>query len=181
MIDGQKHQTSDDVFWRKDGTSFPVASCPATVHADPDRVVQTLTNLLGNAIKFSPRNSMLRVSAEVSHNEVLVAVQDHGRGIPADKLETIFERFEQVDASDSRKKGGSGLGLAISRSIVKQHGGRIWVESTPGVGSTFYFTLPAAPAPTANPNATDESALHPAIETAPIQEPAFPPERLMSV
>jgi DNA-binding NarL/FixJ family response regulator len=72
----------------------------------------------------------------------LFKVQDQGRGIPEDKLETIFERFHQVDASDSRKKGGTGLGLAICRSIVQQHGGRIWVESTLGEGSCFYFTLP---------------------------------------
>ncbi len=73
---------------------------------------------------------------------VLFTIKDQGRGIPADKLESIFERFHQVDASDSRKKGGTGLGLAICRSIVQQHGGRIWVESTLGEGSSFYFTLP---------------------------------------
>jgi signal transduction histidine kinase len=72
----------------------------------------------------------------------LFTVKDQGRGIPTDKIESIFERFHQVDASDSRKKGGTGLGLAICRSIVQQHGGRIWVESTLGEGSTFYFTLP---------------------------------------
>lgn len=73
---------------------------------------------------------------------VLFAIKDQGRGIPADKLETIFERFKQVDVSDSRRKGGTGLGLAICKSIVKQHGGHIWAESILGVGSTFYFTLP---------------------------------------
>ncbi|WP_456057579.1 sensor histidine kinase [Aerosakkonema funiforme] len=75
---------------------------------------------------------------------VLFQVKDCGRGIPAEKLETIFERFHQVDVSDSRKKGGTGLGLAICRSIVQQHGGSIWVESTLGEGSCFYFTLPIA-------------------------------------
>lgn len=73
---------------------------------------------------------------------VLFAIKDQGRGIPADKLETIFERFKQVDVSDSRRKGGTGLGLAICKNIVKQHGGHIWAESILGVGSTFYFTLP---------------------------------------
>jgi signal transduction histidine kinase len=72
----------------------------------------------------------------------LFNVKDQGRGIPTDKLESIFERFHQVDASDSRKKGGTGLGLAICRSIVQQHGGQLWVESTLGEGSSFYFTLP---------------------------------------
>ncbi|MBW4494743.1 MAG: cell wall metabolism sensor histidine kinase WalK [Oscillatoria princeps RMCB-10] len=73
---------------------------------------------------------------------LLIAVKDHGRGIPPEKLETVFERFQQVDAADSRQKGGTGLGLAISRTIVEQHGGRIWAESAPGEGSTFFLTLP---------------------------------------
>jgi two-component system, OmpR family, sensor histidine kinase VicK len=75
---------------------------------------------------------------------VLFRVKDEGRGIPREKLETIFERFVQVDASDAREKGGTGLGLAICRSIVEQHGGRVWAESEPGRGSTFYVQLPLA-------------------------------------
>ena len=77
---------------------------------------------------------------------VLFRVRDHGRGIPADKLESIFERFEQVDSSDARQKGGTGLGLAISRSIIERHGGRIWAESELGVGTTVQFTLPSVDA-----------------------------------
>jgi signal transduction histidine kinase len=73
---------------------------------------------------------------------VFFAVADDGKGIPADKLSSIFERFQQVDASDSREKGGTGLGLAICRKIVEHHGGRIWVDSELGVGSTFSFVLP---------------------------------------
>lgn len=110
--------------------------------ADPDRIIQTFTNLLDNAIKFSPEGAAVELSAKQQGTEVCFAVRDTGRGIPADKLESIFERFQQVDASDSRQKGGTGLGLAICRSIVGQHGGRIWVESTVGEGSTFFFTLP---------------------------------------
>jgi len=75
-------------------------------------------------------------------SEILITVKDQGRGIPADKLEMVFERFQQVDASDSRQKGGTGLGLAICRSIMHQHGGRIWVESVLGEGSTFFLSLP---------------------------------------
>ncbi|MEG3894563.1 ATP-binding protein [Microcoleus sp. SVA1_B6] len=75
---------------------------------------------------------------------MLFQVSDRGRGIPADKLELIFGRFQQVDASDSREKGGTGLGLAICRSIVERHGGKIWAESILGEGSTFCFTLPLA-------------------------------------
>lgn len=78
----------------------------------------------------------------MNDSQVLFQVKDQGRGIPEDKLETIFDRFQQVDASNSRNQGGTGLGLAICRSIVQQHGGNIWVESTLGHGSTFYFTLP---------------------------------------
>ncbi|MBU7583922.1 MAG: PAS domain S-box protein [Nostoc sp. TH1S01] len=117
----------------------PTTTC---VWADPDLIIQTLTNLLSNAIKFSPRNSVITLSAQPQADRVLFQVQDQGRGIPADKLDTIFERFEQVDVSDARAKGGTGLGLAISQSIVKQHGGSIWANSILGEGSTFYFTLP---------------------------------------
>lgn len=110
--------------------------------ADADRIVQTLTNLLSNAIKFSPANSTVSLSGKLQDSLITFQVKDRGRGIPEDKLETIFDRFQQVDASNSRNQGGTGLGLAICRSIVQQHGGNIWVESTLGEGSTFYFTLP---------------------------------------
>ncbi|MBE9206326.1 PAS domain S-box protein [Nostoc sp. LEGE 06077] len=120
---------------------IPTTTC---VWADPDLIIQTLTNLLSNAIKFSPHNSVITLSAQPQADWVLFQVQDQGRGIPADKLETIFERFEQVDVSDARAKGGTGLGLAICQSIIQQHGGSIWVNSTLGEGSTFYFTLPIA-------------------------------------
>jgi signal transduction histidine kinase/CheY-like chemotaxis protein len=115
----------------------------AVVRGDRDRLIQTITNLTGNAIKFSEAGGVVRVSVEQSGDIATFRVQDDGRGIPPDKLETIFEAFEQVDASDSREKGGTGLGLAISRRIVQGHGGRIWVESTVGEGSTFAFTIPA--------------------------------------
>ena len=114
------------------------------VLAHPDRIVQVLTNLLSNAIKFSDPYGTVRLSAETHGNRVRFAVSDQGRGIPPDKLETIFERFQQVDASDSRDKGGTGLGLAICRSIVQQHGGRVWAESTLGQGSMFYVELRSA-------------------------------------
>jgi len=122
-----------------------------TLHADPDRVLQALTNLISNAVKFSPAGSTVWLGAERCDGGVRFDVRDDGRGIPADKLESIFERFQQVDASDSREKGGTGLGLAICRAIVERHGGRIWVESQPGAGSTFSFVLPARhhPAPRA--------------------------------
>lgn len=109
---------------------------------DCDRILQTLTNLLSNAIKFSPSGSKVWIKVQKQESEVLFTIKDQGRGVPQDKLETIFERFQQVDATDSRKKGGTGLGLAICRHIVEQHGGRIWAKSTLGKGSSFFFTLP---------------------------------------
>jgi signal transduction histidine kinase len=113
-----------------------------TVLADSDRVVQTLVNLLANALKFSPAGSTVTVTVEEEGQYALFSVRDHGRGIPAERLQRIFERFEQVDSSDAREKGGAGLGLPIARSIVEQHGGRIWAKSLEGNGSTFNFTLP---------------------------------------
>jgi PAS domain S-box-containing protein len=118
------------------------------LYADPDRLVQVLTNLLSNAIRFSAANSAIQIQVEpLSCNDIQpqclrFAVKDEGRGIPAEKLESIFERFQQVDASDAREKSGTGLGLAICKQIIQQHGGRIWAESGLGQGSTFYFIVP---------------------------------------
>ncbi|MEA5467850.1 CheR family methyltransferase, partial [Spirulina sp. 06S082] len=111
-------------------------------YADGDRLIQVLTNLLSNAIKFSQPNSTIDLTAEHQGENVLFAIQDQGRGIPTNRLNDIFERFQQVDASDSRQKGGTGLGLAICRQIVEQHDGRIWAESILSEGSTFNFTIP---------------------------------------
>jgi two-component system, OmpR family, sensor histidine kinase VicK len=117
------------------------------VWADPDRILQTLNNLVSNAIKFSPAGSEIHLTANyLDDGEALIEVCDQGRGIPADKLEHIFDRFQQGDASDSRAMGGTGLGLAICRSIVNQHGGRIWATSVEGEGTTIHFTLPTKPA-----------------------------------
>ncbi|WP_284252319.1 sensor histidine kinase [Litorihabitans aurantiacus] len=128
------------------GIALVVGDVPGTVNADVDRIVQTLVNLLGNAVKFTGTGGRVDVSARPAGMFFEVAVRDTGRGIPADRLESIFGRFEQVDSSDAREKGGTGLGLAISRGIVSRHGGRIWAESEPGVGSTFLFTLRSADA-----------------------------------
>ena len=115
------------------------------IASDPDRMLQVLTNLLSNAVKFSPSGSTVVVALRPGVTGVTLSIEDHGRGIPADKLEAIFGRFQQVDASDSRQKGGSGLGLAICRTIVLQHSGRIWAERNPGGGSTFHVFLPYKP------------------------------------
>lgn len=144
-----------------------------SIWADSDYIVQALTNLLSNAIKFSSPGGTVWLTVEPKYAstpptqdsattptqplrrrklktkplpvvvEALFQVRDQGQGIPTDKLESIFERFQQVDSSDSRRKGGTGLGLTICRKIVEQHQGRIWAESTLGQGSTFSFTVPA--------------------------------------
>ena len=114
---------------------------------DPDRMQQVLVNLLSNAIKFSPNRSTIRVTSGFDGNNLLLRVEDTGRGVPADKLETIFDRFQQVEPSDARQKGGTGLGLAICRSILVQHGGAIWAERNDAqaadrVGMTFILRIP---------------------------------------
>jgi CheY-like chemotaxis protein len=127
------------------GVVLRVGVVEGCVLADVDRVVQALTNLVGNAVKFSPRGGVVTVSAGPDPTQpdhtVVFSVADQGRGIPPDKLEAIFHPFEQVDSSDSRQHGGTGLGLAITRRIVEAHGGRIWAGSSPGEGTTMQFTL----------------------------------------
>jgi PAS domain S-box-containing protein len=122
--------------------SLIIIPTDAEVEAAADAIVQTLTNFLSNAIKFSPADSTIVLSVESQTDCLLFQVSDRGRGIPANKLELIFGRFQQVDASDSREKGGTGLGLAICQSIIERHGGKIWAESILGEGSKFLFTLP---------------------------------------
>lgn len=124
------------------GVVIRSAASAEVVRADDERIVQALTNLLSNAVKFSSPGGTVRVAAVPAGDLVEVRVDDDGRGIPPEKLEAVFQRFEQVDASDARERGGTGLGLAIARSIVEQHGGRIWaVSDGEGTGSSFRLTL----------------------------------------
>jgi signal transduction histidine kinase len=108
---------------------------------DERRLTQVLLNLVSNAIKFTEAGSV-SIRAKVEDSSFVVSVTDTGVGIAPEDHTRIFEEFQQVDSSSTRKKGGSGLGLAISKRIVELHGGRLWVESAPGQGSTFYFTVP---------------------------------------
>lgn len=131
---------------QKAGVSLVVEPCDVAFYGDADRLLQVLTNLIHNAVKFSSSGSTVRIGAVAVDGEVRFHVADAGRGIPPEFLERIFERFGQVDASDSRTEGGTGLGLTICRSILHLHGGRIWATSVLGVGSTFYVALPMKPA-----------------------------------
>jgi len=120
-----------------------VTTIPTTLefYADDKRIVQVLVNLLSNAVKFSPHGGTVAVSAEETGSRILIKVIDEGRGVPEELRERIFDRFQQVQASDAKEKGGSGLGLAICKAIVELHGGKIGVEPNGSQGSVFYFTV----------------------------------------
>ncbi len=118
------------------------------VKCDPKRIQQVMNNLISNAIKFVPeKTGMIQVSARKAPSDGAVefAVRDNGIGIPKEKQNEIFKKFYQVDTTLRRQSGGTGLGLAISKGIVEAHGGRMWFESTPGAGTTFYFSIPSGP------------------------------------
>jgi signal transduction histidine kinase len=108
---------------------------------DEQRLTQVLLNLVGNAIKFTDAGE-ITIAAGVRNGHFAVSVTDTGPGIPLDQQDRIFDQFHQVDSSITKAKGGTGLGLAIAKQIVEMHGGRIWVVSTPGKGSTFQMQLP---------------------------------------
>lgn len=166
-------QASDEMRAMAEKHNIHLSISPFSVrlYADPDRIIQTLTNLLSNAIKFSAAGSTVQVIAqqidaatvsqvqaslnkkgkvalqdglEMVKSLILIQVIDQGPGIPENKLEIIFDQFEQLNTTDANHKGGTGLGLAICRNIVQQHHGAIWTQSKAGQGSTFFFTLPVA-------------------------------------
>ena len=116
----------------------------ALITGDINRLMRVFSNLMSNAAKFSPEGGGVEMSVAQDGNAIRIAVKDNGPGISEEYSETIFDKFTQVDSSNTRSKGGTGLGLSISKAIVEEHGGTIWFESVLGVGSTFYFTLPVA-------------------------------------
>lgn len=123
------------------------AKLPSVISGDPVRIGQVLTNLLDNAIKFTHEGQVAVNIEPANHNaeSMLVSIADTGIGIPANKLETIFESFTQADGSTTREYGGTGLGLSICRKLVELMGGRIWAESSQDRGTTFFFTVPIQP------------------------------------
>jgi PAS domain S-box-containing protein len=129
-------------FAEAQGVKFELSCAPAACWGDEIRISQVLLNLLTNAIKYTPEKSAVSVIVEKRPGSAYIAVRDYGRGIPAEKLEKIFDKFEQVSSADAREKQGTGLGLAICKAIISQHGGEIGVESQIGKGSTFWFSIP---------------------------------------
>lgn len=121
-----------------------VPDSPLSMYGDEFRIGQVITNLLSNAVKFSEPGGEIVVSARNAEDAVELCVQDSGKGIAAEDVPKLFRKFQQLDSSPTRKAGGTGLGLVICKGIVEQHGGKIWLESDPGVGSKFYFTIPKA-------------------------------------
>jgi len=141
---GLMRQAADDLRASADlvGVRIEVLPSQARVWGDADRLIQVLTNLLANAIRFSSRGGTVWLDAEPGPAEVIFRVRDQGRGIPVAQLATIFDPFVMLDAADARDKRGTGLGLAICRTIVAQHGGHIWAESSPGIGTTLFVAIP---------------------------------------
>ncbi|MDQ2951059.1 MAG: ATP-binding protein, partial [Chloroflexota bacterium] len=125
--------------------ALKIADALPQIWADRDRITQVLTNLISNAIKYSPDGGAIEVGAEVQKDMAHVWVRDHGMGIPEGSIEEVFERYSRLQNTKTRTIKGTGLGLPIVREIAKMHGGRAWAESTLGSGSTFHVTLPIDP------------------------------------
>jgi signal transduction histidine kinase len=135
-VEKLRSQTDQHTF----STDFPPNFPP--VKGDYERIREVLSNLINNAIKYSPNGGLIRVGGRVGKDEVRILVSDEGIGIPSTEQEHIFDRFARVDNSLTRQMAGAGLGLFLVKAVVEAHGGQVWVESRPGQGSTFTFTLP---------------------------------------
>ncbi|MBX9688688.1 MAG: HAMP domain-containing histidine kinase [Candidatus Obscuribacterales bacterium] len=127
---------------QKAGISIGASDNPVSISCDPDRMRQVFINLLSNALKFAPPGSRIQTEIQVHDEFIKIMIRDQGPGVPAEYKERIFDRFQQIRASDEKKKGGRRLGLAICKSIVEQHGGKIGVDDAAGGGSEFWVLLP---------------------------------------
>jgi two-component system phosphate regulon sensor histidine kinase PhoR len=139
------------LFGERQGVTFQLDTPPGlpAIRGDAARLGQVVVNLVHNAVKFSPDGGEITIRTWLDDSHVVTSVEDHGIGIPRGARDRVFERFYKVDRARLRAEagGGTGLGLAIARHVVEQHGGRIWVDSQDGVGSTFSFALPVADRP----------------------------------
>jgi signal transduction histidine kinase len=136
VTDRYRPQTTKHTLLLEFPADFPL------VLGDAQRLEQVLDNLVSNAIKYSPRGGKIVIAGKATPAEIVVSVSDEGVGIPLDEQERIFDRFHRVEGPETRAVAGTGLGLYLTRAIVNAHGGRCWVVSTPGRGSTFYFAIP---------------------------------------
>ena len=128
----------------KQGIRLDSKSKDVLVTCDPNRIQQVLSNLISNSIKYvvQPSQGVITISTKLDDNYLVFTVKDNGAGIPKDKQSDLFRPFYQADTSLSRKPGGTGLGMSISKGLVELHGGRIWIESEEGKGTTVHFTIP---------------------------------------
>jgi signal transduction histidine kinase len=130
--------------FREKGIQVETDISPTTpdVPGDQQQLSWVMTNLVSNALRYTPENGKVIIHSEIENDSVRISVADSGRGIPADAIEMIFDKFVQVKQATDSMPGSVGLGLAIAKEVVEAHGGKIWVESIVGKGSTFHFTIP---------------------------------------
>jgi PAS domain S-box-containing protein len=175
----ERSAESVKAFAEQNGIRLEMMPTNAQAFADGDRLVQVVVNLCSNAVKFSPKGAAVTIVCEENPNFLEVKVIDRGRGIPAKYKNLLFQRFQQVEASDARKKGGTGLGLAICKGIIEAHGGEIGVESEEGKGSIFWFKIPPSAVakmrlaqPQAAQSQTGRRQAVPSAQQAPVAVPA---------
>jgi len=152
IIDKQQFNLEELIIETVSETELTVSShqiliepCHAlSINADRDKIASVISNLISNAVKYSPKGKTITVKCEVMENSAVFSVKDEGMGIKAQDIDKLFERYYRVSTNHTRHISGFGIGLYLSAEIIQRHGGRIWVESESGVGSTFYFSLPIA-------------------------------------
>jgi signal transduction histidine kinase len=127
---------------KKVALSLKVAADLPEIEIDPQRMREVISNILDNALRYTPEGGNISLSAEIVENSIEMKFRDSGPGVAADELDKIFERFYRTETSRTREEGGSGLGFAIAKSIVERHNGRIWAESSPGTGLTVVIRIP---------------------------------------
>jgi PAS domain S-box-containing protein len=142
-IDELIHEITEEMKLSVASHQISVTPCPPIdIYADRDKINSVVSNLISNAVKYSPKDTMIKVSCTLSKNEVTVSISDQGIGIKSSDADKIFDRYYRVESSNTRHISGFGIGLYLSAEIIERHGGKIWLESEPGKGSTFYFSLP---------------------------------------